>query len=225
MDRSQLVKRLFELQDNDYRQMQIRTIPSVDADAIIGVRTPDLRALAKELNGTEFAGEFLSDPSHQYFEENQLHAFLISLDKDFDSCISRIQSFLPYVDNWATCDQMIPKVFRKNHDKLLKYVNIWIKSRNIYTVRFAIKVLMDHFLDEDYDDRYPEMVARVKTNEYYLQMMIAWYFATALTKQYDSVLVYMEEKRLSPTIHKMTVRKCCDSFRIPDEHKKYLRSL
>ena len=225
MDRSQLVKRLFELQDNDYRQMQIRTIPSVDADAIIGVRTPDLRAMAKELNGTEFAGEFLSDPSHQYFEENQLHAFLISLDKDFDSCIGRIQSFLPYVDNWATCDQMIPKVFRKNHDKLLKHVNIWIKSRNIYTVRFAIKVLMDHFLDEDYDDRYPEMVARVKTNEYYLQMMIAWYFATALTKQYDSVLAYMEEKRLSPTIHKMTVRKCCDSFRIPDEHKKYLRSL
>ncbi len=225
MDHSQLIKRLFELQDEGYRQMQVKTVPSVEPDSIIGVRTPELRSLAKELYGTEFAEEFLSNPSHQYFEEDQLHAFLISLDKDFNSCIGRIRSFLPYVDNWATCDQMIPKVFKKNHDKLLKYVKIWIKSRDIYTVRFAVKVLMDHFLDEDYDDRYPEMVARIKTNEYYLQMMIAWYFATALTKQYDNVLVYMEARRLSPTIHKMTVRKCCDSFRIPDEHKKYLRSL
>ena len=222
---SELRERLLALKDDKYRGLQIRTIPNIAPGKIIGVRTPDLRAIAKELNGTEFAEEFMSDPKHEYFEEDQIHAFLISLDKDPDRCFARLDLFLPHVDNWATCDQMIPKVFGKVHDKLLSHINVWIKSRHIYTVRFAVKVLMDHFLDDDFDDKYPSKVSMIKTNEYYLQMMVAWYFATALAKQYDSVICYLEEHRLTPTIHKMTVRKACDSYRISDEHKKFLRSL
>lgn len=225
MNHKQLIARLFELQDTKYRELQTRTIPNIDPDTIIGVRTPDLRALAKEINGTDLAEEFLSNPKHDYFEENQIHAFLISLDKDFDRCIAMLDAFLPYVNNWATCDQMIPKVFGKHHTELIKHVKIWMGSRDIYAIRFGIKVLMDHFLEDDFDDKYPKMVARIKTNEYYLQMMIAWYFATALTKQYDRTVVYLEEHRLSQTIHKMTVRKCLDSFRIPEERKNHLRSL
>ena len=225
MVHSDLIKRLFELKDAKYRELQIRTIPSVDPDSIIGVRTPELRSLAKEIKGSVLADEILRSVDHQFFEEDQIHAFLISLEKDIDKCFDELDLFLPYVDNWATCDQMIPKAFAKNHALLIPKVNEWIKSDHLYEVRFAVKVLMDHFLDEDFDISFPEQISDIRTDEYYLQMMIAWYFATALTKQYESTVCYMEDHRLDPVIHKMTVRKVCDSFRIPDDRKKYIKSL
>ena len=218
---SELVKELFKLQDDGgYRELQVRTIPNIDTDSIIGVRTPALRTLAKSCSL-----ECVSTLPHKYFEEDQIHAFVIASIKDYDKCIEELERFLPYVNNWATCDQMNPKVFAKHKKELLKNIIKWIKTKHTYKVRFAIKMLMDHFLDDGFDDKYPEMVASVKSDEYYVKMMVAWYFATALVKQYDSVIPYMEEHKLDPVVHKMTVRKACDSYRVSDEHKKYLRSL
>ncbi|SCW27041.1 3-methyladenine DNA glycosylase AlkD [Ruminococcaceae bacterium YRB3002] len=225
MNHEELLSRLFELQDAGYRELQIRTIPSVDPDSIIGVRTPELRSIAKDIYGSDLAGEILNSSSHKYFEEMQLHAFLISREKDIDRCICYLDAFLPAVDNWATCDQMIPKVIGRNHETILPKVYEWIGSDHVFTVRFAVKVLMDYFLDDHYDSRYPELVASLKTDEYYLQMMIAWYFATALAKQYNDIVPYLEQRRLDHTVHKMTIRKVSDSFRISDDRKKYLRSL
>ena len=218
---SELVKELFKLQDDGgYCELQVRTIPNIDPDSIIGVRTPALRTLAKSCSL-----ECVSTLPHKYFEEDQIHAFVIASIKNYDKCIEELESFLPYVNNWATCDQMNPKVFAKHKKELLKNIKKWIKTKHTYKVRFAIKMLMDHFLDDDFDDKYPEMVASVKSDEYYVKMMVAWYFATALAKRYDSVIPYMEEHKLDPVVHKMTVRKACDSYRVSDEHKKYLRSL
>ncbi|MBR2523495.1 MAG: DNA alkylation repair protein [Clostridiales bacterium] len=225
MNHSELTAHLFALQDLNYRQLQIRTIPGMDPDSIIGVRTPDLRSIARKLKGMDLASEILSDTDHNYFEEYQIHAFLLSMEKDIGKCFSELDLFLPHVNNWATCDQMIPKVFAKHHDILAGKALEWIGSSHTYTRRFGIKVLMDHFLDNDFDISYPEVVASVDTDEYYLQMMIAWYFATALTKQYDQTIHFMEDKRLSPVVHKMTVRKCLDSFRISEDRKSYIRSL
>ncbi len=207
-------------QDMGYRELQIRTIPNIRPDKIIGVRTPVLRAYAKGISSG-----YLDMLPHMYFEEDQLHAFVISGIKDFDKCISEVDRFLPYVDNWATCDQMSPKVFAKHRLQLMDHIRRWITSDRTYMVRFAVKMLMDHFLDDDFDPKYPEMVLKVRSDEYYIQMMVAWYFATALAKQYDNVLYVMEEHKLDKAVHKMTVRKCIDSFRISDDHKKYLRSL
>lgn len=219
-DSKQIVEYLLSNQDTGYRQLQIRTIPNIDPDKIIGVRTPVLRSYAKGISY-----EFLDTLPHTYFEEDQLHAFVISGMKDIDMCIREVDRFLPYVDNWATCDQMNPKVFGKHRDKLLEYIRKWITSDKTYMIRFAVKMLMDHFLDEDFDIKYPKMVLKVRSDEYYIQMMTAWYFATALAKQYDKVIYVMEEHKLDPVVHKMTVRKCIDSYRVSDEHKKYLRSL
>lgn len=220
-----LTDSLFKLQDTKYRELQIRTVPTVSPESVIGVRTPDLRAIAKEIRNTPMADEILNSTEHMYFEEKQIHAFLISLEKDINKCFDELESFFPQVDNWATCDQMIPNVFKRNHAALIPKVYEWFESDNIYEVRFAVKVLMDHFLDEDFDVKYPAKVAGITTDEYYLQMMAAWYFATALAKQYEAVIPYMEQHKLDPVVHKMTVRKACDSFRVSDEHKKYLRSL
>lgn len=221
MNNSELIKELYELRDKGgYADLQRRTIPNIDPDSIIGVRTPDLRALAKKCSL-----DCVSELPHAYFEENQIHAFIISSIKDFDQCVEELERFLPFVDNWATCDQMSPKVFAKHKNELLKRIRKWIKSKNTYTIRFAIKMLMDHFLDEDFDDEYPKMVADVNSDEYYIQMMAAWYFATALAKQYDAVIPYLEEHRLDPVVHKKTVRKAIESFRVSDEHKNYLRTL
>ena len=207
-------------QDMGYRELQIRTIPNIRPDKILGVRTPVLRAYAKGISSG-----YLDMLPHEYFEEDQLHAFVISGIKDFDKCISEVDRFLPYVDNWATCDQMSPKVFAKHRQQLMDHIRRWITSDKTYMVRFAVKMLMDHFLDDDFDPKYPEMVLKVRSDEYYIQMMVAWYFATALAKQYDNVIYVMEEHKLDKAVHKMTVRKCIDSFRISDDHKKYLRSL
>ncbi|MBQ8956456.1 MAG: DNA alkylation repair protein, partial [Lachnospiraceae bacterium] len=179
---------LFALQDIKYRDFQSKLIPTVDAGNMIGVRTPELRKLAKIIVKEEDTESFLDSLPHQYFDEDQLHAFIVSEIKDFDKCIDKVCAFLPYVDNWATCDQMSPKVFKKHKKELLYRIREWIVSDETYTVRFAVGMLMEHFLDEDFDISYPEMVAKIRSDEYYINMMTAWYFATALAKQYKAVL-------------------------------------
>ena len=216
---------LFRLQDRKYRDFQSKLIPNVDPETIIGVRTPEIRKLAKKVIKREDAGEFLGELPHQYFDESQLHAFTISEIRDFAKCMEEVERFLPFVDNWATCDQLSPKVFKKHKEELLVKIREWMRSERTYTVRFAIGALMQHFLDEDFDPAYPELVAGVRSEEYYVNMMIAWYFATALAKQYGAVLPYIEQRRLDKWVHNKTIQKAVESYRIDDEQKKYLRSL
>ena len=216
---------LFRLQDSKYREFQSKLIPNVPLDSVIGVRTPALRKYAKELAKREEIGEFLSDVPHQYFDENQLHAFIISQLKDFGRCMEYVRAFLPYVDNWATCDQLSPKVFGKNKGDLLKQIREWIGSGDTYTVRFGIGMLMQYFLDEDFDPEYPELVAQIRSEEYYVNMMKAWYFATALAKQYETVLPFIEERRLDDWTHRKSIQKAVESYRITEEQKKYLKTL
>ena len=234
---SPILSRLFAMQDVKYRDFQSKLIPNVPPDLFIGIRTPDLRKYARELYKEEkdpaagsirqdsFLEAFLEDLPHQYFDENQLHAFVISEEKNFDVCIARIERFLPFVDNWATCDQLSPKVFKKNRDALLPCLRKWISSDHTYTVRFAIGMLMQHYLDDAFDPSYPELIASVQSEEYYVRMMIAWYFATALAKQYDAVLPFLEERRLDPWTHNRTIQKAVESYRITPEQKAYLRTL
>ncbi len=216
---------LMKLQDLKYRDMQIKIIPSVEADAIIGVRTPELRKLAKQFAKREDVSDFLNELPHKYFDENQLHAFIISEMKDYEACMAELEKFLPYVNNWATSDQMSPKVFKKNRKDLLKHVNKWIKSKKTYTIRYGVGMLMEHFLDEDFDLKYPEKVSKLRSDEYYVNMMIAWYFATALAKQYEAVLPYIEEKKLDVWTHNKAIQKSVESYRITPEQKEYLKSL
>ena len=216
---------LFRLQDKKYRDFQSKLIPTVDPATVIGVRTPELRRLAKQYVKREDVGDFLSAAPHAYFDENQLHAFLVSEMKDFDRCLDEVDRFLPFVDNWATCDQMSPKVFRKHRQALLPSVRRWIACGETYTVRFGIGMLMEHFLGEDFDPAYPALVAAVRSEEYYVRMMIAWYFATALAKQYDAAVPYIENVRLDTWTHNKTIQKAIESDRISAEQKAYLRTL
>ena len=216
---------LFRHQDVEYRDFQMKLIPTREAGSAIGVRTPALRSYAKALVKDPSISEFLSDLPHKYFDEDQLHAFILSSMKDYDTCIADVETFLPYVDNWATCDQMSPKIFKKHKTELFENIKVWLKSKETYTVRFAIGMLMEHFLNEDFDPRYPKMVARIRSDEYYINMMIAWYFATALAKQYDSILPYIEEKKLDVWTHNKTIQKAVESYRITPEQKEYLKNL
>ena len=218
-------KELFKLQDQKYRDFQSKLIPTVDPDTVIGVRTPELRKYAKKLAKQEDITEFLNDLPHHYFDENQLHAFIVSERKDYEQCINEVCRFLPFVDNWATCDQMSPKVFKKHRQELLEYIKEWIGSGETYTIRFAIGMLMEHFLEEDFDPAYLELVADVRTEEYYVNMMIAWYFATALAKQYEAVLPFIENQRLDTWTHNKAIQKSVESYRITAEQKEYLKSL
>ena len=216
---------LFRMQDIQYRDFQAKLIPQSDPRAMIGVRTPALRAYAKQLLKNEDITPFLNDLPHRYFDENQLHAFLISGIRDFERCLKEVNRFLPYVDNWATCDQMSPKVFKKHRGELLHSIEQWIASEHTYTIRFGTGMLMEHFLDEDFDIRFPEMVSRIRSEEYYVNMMTAWYFATALAKQYDAVLPYLKENRLDVWTHNKTIQKAVESYRITEEQKAYLKTL
>ena len=225
MLRDEILNELYKKQDIKYRDFQAKLIPPKTVDDMIGVRTPELRKYAKELLKREDIGEFLEILPHEYFDENQLHAFIISGIKDYDKCMEEVDKFLPYVDNWATCDQLSPKVFKKHHAELLKQIKKWIKSKETYTVRFAIGMLMEHFLDEDFDIKYPEMVAKIRSDEYYINMMIAWYFATALAKQYDAILPFIEEKKLDKWTHNKAIQKSVESNRITPEQKDYLKTL
>ena len=221
----EILEKLHANADEKYRQMQITTTPSVSSDRFIGVRTPQLRVLAKEVAGRDDVGDFLGVLPHRYFEENQLHAFIISLEKDYEKCIAKVEQFLPYVDNWATCDQMNPKVFAKHRSELLDHIKVWLVSEKTYTIRFGIKMLMDHFLDDEFSVRYPKIVAKLRSDEYYVKMMQAWYFATALSKQYDAVIEFIEQKKLDAWTHNKAIQKSIESYRITDEQKQYLRTL
>ena len=225
MEKNDLQKKLYDLNDQKYRDMQIKIVPTVDAESVIGVRTPELKALAKDLLKTGEYKAFLKELPHHYFEENQLQAFIISGIKDLDECMEELERFLPYVDNWATCDQMSPKIFKKHKDVLFSHIKEWLDSKEAYTVRFGIKMLMEHFLDGDYEPKYPKMVSGLRCKEYYVNMMIAWYFATALAKQYESVISFIEEKKLDDWTHNKAIQKSIESRRIPQEQKEYLRSL
>lgn len=215
---------LFKLQDTKYRDFQAKLIPTVKSDTVIGIRTPELRSLAKKIVKEDYAS-FINELPHKYFDENQLHAFILSELKDYDECINYINKFLPYVDNWATCDQMSPKVFKKHKKELLEHIKVWIKSKDTYTIRFGIGMLMQHYLDDDFKPEYIKWVSSIKSNEYYVNMMIAWYFATALTKQYEDAILYIENNKLDIWVHNKAIQKACESFRITVEHKDYLRTL
>lgn len=225
MERAELLKRLFNLQDLKYRDMQIKIIPNIDPESIIGVRTPDLKNLAKEILKSGDYKAFIEELPHKYFEENQLQAFIISGIKDINECMEELGKFLPYVDNWATCDQMSPKVFKKHKEELLTCIKVWIASDKPYTIRFGVGMLMEHFLNEDFDLSFPEMVANLRSEEYYVNMMIAWYFATALAKQYQSIIPFIEQKRLDDWTHNKAIQKSVESYRITEEQKKYLKTL
>ncbi len=216
---------LFKLQDKKYRDFQSKLIPNINLDAVIGVRTPELRKLAKKFEKEKKISEFLNKLPHKYFDENQLHAFILSERKDYKKCIEELNIFLPFIDNWATCDQLSPKIFKKNKTDLLKEINKWISSTHTYTVRFGIGMLMQHFLDEDFDIKYPKTIAKIRSEEYYVNMMIAWYFATALAKQYDSIIPFIENKKLDKWTHNRSIQKAIESYRITPEQKEYLKSL
>ena len=221
----EIQKRLFELQDKKYRDFQVKLVPNIDSNSIIGIRTPDLRELTKEIYKSGNYSSFLKDIPHKYYEENLIHMFLLSLLKDFDECITELDTFLPYVDCWPVSDQATPKSFKKNHDKLISHIKKWISSKHVYTVRFGIRMLMNEYLDEDFKEEYLNMVSSIKGEDYYLKMMIAWYFATALAKQYDATIPYIENKELDTWSHNKTIQKAIESYRITDEQKEYLRTL
>ena len=216
---------LLKHKDIKYKEFQVKLIPNISLDTIIGIRTDDLRNIAKGIFMSDYRDLFLSEIPHEYFEENLLHMFIISSFKDFDTCIKYIDAFLPYVDSWPVSDQASPKVFKKNHEKLLPYIKKWISSNHVYTIRFGIRMLMNEFLGEDFKEEYLELVSKINGDDYYLKMMIAWYFATALSKQYDATISYIENHKLDDWVHKKTIQKAIESFRVKDENKEYLKSL
>lgn len=220
-----VLKRLFEMQDKNYALFQGKLVPNIESKLIIGVRVPLLRKFAKELikeNGQE---GFLQELPHKYYDENMLHAILLSEMKDYGDCIKRVNEFLPYVDNWAVCDILSPKVFKKNKDDLLNEIYKWSKSEQTYTCRFGVGMLMSFFLDGDFKEDYLKLPANIKSEEYYINMMIAWFFTTALTKQWEYTLPYIEEGRLAIWVHNKTIQKARESYRIDKEKKEYLSSL
>lgn len=220
-----LQARLFALQDRAYRDFQIRLMPTVPPETVIGVRTPELRKLAKTMANTPEGAAFLETLPHQYYEENNLHGLLISGMGAYGQAIAALEEFLPYVDNWATCDLIRPKAFRKNLPALREKIPVWLAANHPYTVRFGIEMLMTFFLDGEFQPEYLDWVAGVRSQEYYVNMMVAWYFATALAKQYQAALPYLQARRLSPWTHNKTIQKAVESYRISSEQKACLRSL
>ncbi|MBR5519842.1 MAG: DNA alkylation repair protein [Clostridia bacterium] len=213
------------LADPAYRAFHAKLIPTVDPTRILGVRTPELRRFAVRLAKTPMAAEFLQELPHATYDEDNLHAFLLERFTDFDALIAALDRFLPYVDNWATCDMMRPKLFTRKREALLPVIMRWLTSTHVYTVRFAIEMLMCHYLDDAFSVEFPRMVAAVDDTEYYVHMMVAWYFATALAMQYDAILPYFETPRLSPQTHNKALQKALESHRLSSEQKAYLRTL
>ncbi len=220
--KEKIIKELFKMGDEKYREFSSSLIPNVPKERVIGIRIPALRKYAKDLDDYE---DFLNSLPHYYFEENNLHAFLIEREKDFHKCIKMLETFLPYVDNWATSDSMKPKVLKKHKKELLDYIKKWISGKEVYMVRYGINLLMSLYLDEDFEESYLYLVAGIKSDEYYINMMRAWYFATALAKQYESTLPLIEGKILDSWTHNKTIQKAKESFRITKEQKEYLSTL
>lgn len=222
---NRILSRLFSLQDQEYGDFQARLMPGISRERIIGVRTPDLRRLARELAGTDEARQFLQEEVHSYYEENNLHGILISGIRDYKDCVAQLERFLPQVDNWATCDLIRPAVVKKRLPEFLKEIRRWLCSDHTYTIRFAAEMLMCYYLDEEFEPEYLELVCGLHSEEYYVKMMIAWYFATALAKQYEKALPFLEEQRLDAWTHNKTIQKSVESFRIKPEQKEYLKRL
>lgn len=218
-------ERLISYKDEKYRDFQSKLVPNIDSKTIIGVRTPQMRTIVKDVFGTTEAADFLQVLPHQYYEENLIHFFLISKIKDFDQCVKEVERFLPYIDCWPVCDQVTPSVFKKNHDRLLPLIKKWINSNHVYTARFGMRMLMNEFLNDDFKEEYLEWVSSKNGDDYYLKMMVAWFFATALAKQYDATIKYIENRCLDPWIHQKTIQKAVESYRVSDEHKEYLKRL
>ena len=227
----EITRKLFSLQDEKYLDFQIKLVPGITKEQMIGIRTPDLRALAKKIAANpDTASAFLQELPHKYFEENLIHFFIVALIKDFDECINQVERFLPYVDCWPVCDQASPKVFKKNHEKLLPLAKKWISSDHIYTSRYGMRILMNEFLGEKFKTEYADLVVsrmsrKGEAEDYYLKMMAAWYFATALAKNWDQVLPFIEQHKLDSWTHNKAIQKALESFRVSDEHKEYLRTL
>lgn len=217
-------EQLMNARDEKYREFQIKLVPGIDPDTIIGVRTPAMRAIAKDIYRNGDWKTFLDEAPHRYYEEKLVHFFIVAMIRDFDSCIARVEEFLPYVDCWPISDQATPTCFKKHHEQLLPYIRKWMDSDHVYTARFGMRMLMNEFLDEDFRVEYLEWVADKQGEDYYLKMMQAWYFATALAKQYDASVKYIEEHRLSDWVHKKSIQKAVESFRVSEEHKAYLKS-
>lgn len=216
-------ERLISYEDEKYKDFQSKLVPNIDKKTIIGVRTPQMRKIVKEILGTTEATIFLQALPHQYYEENLIHFFLISKIKDFDECVKEVEKFLPYINCWPVCDQATPLVFKKNHDKLLPLIKKWINSNHVYTARFGIRMLMNEFLNDDFKEEYLEWVSSKSGDDYYLKMMVAWFFATALAKQYNATIKYIENRCLDSWIHQKTIQKAVESYRVSDEHKEYLK--
>lgn len=221
----EILKELYNLQDKEYAEFQSKLTPTVEKEKFIGVRVPEVRKLAKKYIKEEESQKFIETLPHNYYDENMLHGLLISEIKDYEECIEKVDKFLSYVDNWAVCDIMSPKVFKKNKEKLIEKIKEWSKSKETYTCRFGIEMLMSHYLDEDFKKEYLEIPASVHSEEYYVQMIVAWYFATALAKQWDDTIKYIEEKKLDKWVHNKTIQKARESYRITAEQKEYLKSL
>ena len=213
---------LLALSEPDYRDFQCSLMPTVSRDRVIGVRIPALRKIAARMNREGESGEFLKALPHRFFEEDILHAIMSSGIQD---PIPELERFLPYVDNWSVCDTLAPKAFRKEKAKLISHVQKWLQSEHSYTVRFAMGVLMRYFLDDCFSVRHLQLVADSITEDYYVKMMAAWYYATALAKQYDYTVTLLEENRLPVWVHNKTIQKAVESFRVTEEHKNYLRTL
>ena len=220
-----LQEELFKLQDTGYRDFNRSLIPGVDKDKVIGIRTPVLRKFAKEYAKSGETEKFMRELPHEFYEENNLHMMLIGQIKDYDECISELEKFLPYIDNWATCDLPLPKCFDKNKEDILERAKKWIATDETYVIRYGIGVMMRLFLDEDFKEEYIQLVASVKSEEYYVNMMIAWYMATALAKQWDATVPYIQERRLSEWVHRKSIQKAVESYRITPEQKGYLKGL
>lgn len=216
---------LSKVKDDEYREFQSRLVPNISKETILGVRTPEMRKIAKEVFESDYRDEFLNDLPHKYYEENLIHFFVIAMIKDINECIERVEAFLPFIDCWPVSDQATPKSFRKNHQIILPYIKKWISSEHVYTARFGIRMLMNEYLGDDFSEEYLELVASKKGDDYYLKMMVAWYFATALAKRYDEAIPYFENHILEEWTHKKAIQKACESFRVTEEHKSYLKTL
>ena len=221
---TRLQQQLFVLQDEEYRDFHSKLMPNISKEDVIGIRVPVLRKFAKEFAKSDEKEKFLKELPHRYYEENNLHMMLLVEMKDYDGCMQEMERFLPYINNWATCDFPAPKCFEKHKKDVLEHIKIWIKSSQTYTVRYAIGMLMRLFLEDDFSAEYPQMVAEVSSEEYYINMMIAWYFATALAKQWDAVIPYIEQRKLSPWVHRKTIQEAVESDRITSGQKEYLKS-
>lgn len=224
-ERTDLQNQLFKYQDMEYKQFHQKLIPSVDPNTVIGIRTPQLRKFAREFAKTPQAIPFLDATPHQFFEENNLHAFVIELMPDFDKAMAFTETFLPYIDNWATCDLFSPKIFKKHPAKTFEKIKIWLRSDHVYTIRYGIGLLLGNFLDSEFQPEMIDLVAELRSDEYYVNMMIAWYFATALVRQYEAALPVLIEKRLAPWTHNKAIQKAIESYRVSPEKKVYLRTL